>query len=236
MRKALLSLISVFLLFPAFCSASSPAIGLGSVITAMGDGAIGSGYWVSNWLRDTNARVSFDASLTTPSGRRTETADGVLRPVILINADIQDRTDGYRYYAVLISREAAELIFSGFPDSAEKRYMIYATMAETFFELYGTRMELPVFSGVRDEEAGRQVNVWVENDASGGPEAVRREEGVRLLQDLIAETEGAAALSPQDAQVQARLVALKNSRSYFENSFKPREKTWWMYYQPRGKK
>jgi len=235
MRKTLFCLVSAFLLFPAVCSASSAAITLEGVVAAMGDGSIGSGYWVSNWLRDTNARVEFDSSLKTPSESRTEVVNGALRPIILINSDIQGRTDGYRYYGVLIAGESARLILMGYPDSAEKRYMIYATMAETFFELYGTRMDLPVFSGVRDEEAARQVNVWVENDATGGADAVARAEGVKVLRDLITEAEGAAALSPQDAQAQARLAALKSSRDYFENKFKPREKTWWLYYQPRVK-
>ena len=233
MRKTLLSFLSALLLLPAVCSTSSAAISLEGVVTAMGDGVTGSGYWVSSWLRETQARVAFDASLKTPSGRGAETVGGVLRPVVLINSDIQGRTDGYRYYAVLIARESAELIFTGYPETAEKRYMVYATMAEAYFELYGTRMDLPVFSGVKDEEAARQVRVWVENDADGGTEAIARSEGAKRLGDLITEAEAAVSQSPQDPQAQARLTGLKNSRNYFENTFKPREKIWWQYYQPR---
>lgn len=226
MRKALLSVLSAFLLFPA---AASSAVSLDGVVTAMGDNTTGSGYWVANWLRDTGGTVAFDPGLKGPSGSRVDAAGGAPRPVILINSDIQARTDGYRYYAVLIARESAGLILAGFPDCAEKRYMVYATMAEAFFELYGTRMDLPVFSGVTDEEAARQVRVWVENDADGGAAEIARSGEARRLSDLIAEAEA----GPQDQQSQARLAALKKCRGYFENVFKPRERSWWLYFQPR---
>lgn len=236
------SLVLSFL-FSVPCFAASDArtplndISLESVMVAMADNGDSTGVWLVTWLRDKNAVVKFDASIQTPSAFRIEGSGKERRPVILINEDIKARTDGYRYYAALIAREAAELVHIGVPESAEKRYMINACTAEAFFELYGTRSELPVFSGVRDEELSKQVFVWVENDPDSGPEIIARRTGQKLLKTQISEAELALAQAVQDgADTQAlekKLAGLKSSKSYYENEFKGKEKYWWMLFKPQ---
>ncbi len=226
---------------PCFSAAAGKAapgdISLDSVVTAMADNSEGTGVWLGTWLRDKNADVRFDSAIAGPSAWRVEGAGKEKRPVILINENIKGRTDGYRYYAPLIAREAAELVHIGMPESAEKRYMVNACAAEVFFEMYGTRIDLPVFSGVRDEELGDQINTWVENGPDSGPEAVERRTGVKLLKTLIGETGLALAQAAQDgtdtAQLERKLAALKSSKSYYDNEFTGKEKYWWMLFQPQ---
>ena len=242
MNKTVPFFLSLFIYFPCLCAAAAPKaplldVSLDSVLVAMADNMDGTGVWLVTWLRDKNAVVKFDPSLTTPSAWRVEGAGGEKRPVILINENIKGRTDGYKYYAALIGREAGELVHIGLPESAEKRYMINACAAEAYFELYGTRMELPVFSGVRDEALAEQVNTWVENDPASGAETIAARTGVKLLRTLIGEAELALAQAAQDgadtAPFARRLAALKSAKSYYENEFKGKEKYWWMLFQPR---
>jgi hypothetical protein len=239
MRKTLLAAVAFLLMVPSFLSAATKSAEgvLEDVMVGMADGTSGSGMWVVDWLRGKNARVAFDAGLAGPSEYRAETVNGAMRPVVLINKNILGKTDGYRYYVVLIAREAANLIYLNMPDSAEKRYMVYACMGESFFEMYGTRIDLPVFSGVRDEVAGGQINVWVENDPDSGAELVSRREGVKKLNELIAAAELEAAQAQQDgvnaAQAQAKLQALRKAKLYFDNVFKPSETTWFMEHRPQ---
>lgn len=242
MNKTVPFLLPLLFSFPCLCAASPPRaplldISLDSVLVAMADNMDGTGVWLVTWLRDKNAAVKFDTSITGPSAWRVEGSGKDKRPVILINANIKGRTDGYKYYAALIGREAGELIHLGLPESAEKRYMIDACAAQAYFELFGTRMELPVFSGVRDEALAEQVNTWVENDPGSGAEVIAARTGVKLLRTLISEAELALAQAGQDGadtvQPARKLAALKSAKSYYENEFKGKEKYWWMLFQPR---
>ncbi|HNW45446.1 MAG TPA: hypothetical protein PKI19_13160 [Elusimicrobiales bacterium] len=229
------------LLFSVQCRAAAGPkaagdIGPGSVMVAMND-MNGTGSWLVTWLQDKKAVVRFDSSITTSSAWRVEGTGKEKYPVILLNENIKGRTDGYKYYAALIGREAGELVHIGMPDSAEKRYMINAGVAESYFELFGTRAELPVFSGVTDEALAEQVNNWVENDPDSGAAEIARRGGARLLKDLIGEAELALSQAVQAggevAPLERKLAALKSSKSYFENEFKGQEKYWWMLFQPQ---
>lgn len=238
MRKLSAFVVTLLLAVPAFAGApvKSDFHPSGALI-AMIDNADGSGVWLGEWLRSKNGEVRFDASLKTPSAFRIEGAGKDKRPVVLINENIKGRTDGYKYYAALIARETAEMIHIGMPESAEKRYMIDACPAEVFFELWGTRSELPVFSGVKDEALADQVWLWVENDPEGGADAAERIYGVPRLKKLIESAELALAQARQDgadtAPAERRLAALKAEKSYFDNEFKTREKYWWTLFQPQ---
>ena len=209
----------------------------GGALVAMIDNADGTGVWLGEWFRARNGEIRFDASLKTPSAFAVEGAGKEKRPVVLLNPDIKGRTDGYKYYGPLLAREIAEMIHIGMPESAEKRYMIDACPAEVFFELWGTRMELPVFSGVRDEVLGEQVSVWVENDPEGGADAIERRYGVPRLKTLIEKAQLELAQAQQDGAdagpLQKKLAALKAEQSYFDNEFKNREKYWWTLFQPQ---
>lgn len=241
MNRSVPLFLSLFLAVPCFCAASAAKapddISLGSVMTAMNDNMDGTGVWLVTWLQEKNAVVKFDASIKTPSAWRVEGTGKEKHPVILINENIKSRTDGYKYYAALIGREAGELVHIGMPESAEKRYMVNACAAEPYFELFGTRMELPVFSGVRDEALAEQVNNWVENGPESGPEEIAQRTGVKLLKTLIGEAELALAQAAQDgadtSAPERRLAALKSSQSYYDNQFKGKEKYWWMLFQPQ---
>ncbi|OGS12338.1 MAG: hypothetical protein A2234_07680 [Elusimicrobia bacterium RIFOXYA2_FULL_58_8] len=242
MKKFAPLLFSLLFAVPCFCFAAAPKaapgnISLDFVMVAMADNMDGTGVWLVEWLRAKNAVVKFDAALTAPSAWRVEGAGKEKRPIILINENIRGRTNGYKYYAALIGREAAELVHIGVPESAEKRYMINACAAEVYFELFGTRAELPVFSGVRDEALAEQVNTWVENGPDSGPSAIARQTGIKLLKNLISETELALAQAQQDgvdaAPFERRLAGFENSKNYYENEFKGKETYWWTLFQPQ---
>ena len=233
-------LVSAFLLsLSSSAAAAAPAFvpTPEGALAAMGDGGDSTGVWLAEWFRSKGGQIRYDASLPGPSAFRIEGSGKEKRPVVLLNENIKGRTDGYKYYAALLAREISEMIHVAMPESAEKRYMIYACPAEVFFELWGTRLELPVFSGVRDEALGDQVSIWVENDPEGGADAIASMQGVKRLKTLIAEEE----LKLQQAQgdgadtqaIEKRLGALRSEKDYFDNQFKNREKYWWMLFQPQ---
>ncbi|HAH32206.1 MAG TPA: hypothetical protein DCL44_07835 [Elusimicrobia bacterium] len=89
----------------------------------------------------------------------------------------------YRYLAVLIAREAGELMLSNFPESAEKRYMVASRMSETFFELGGSRIMISDIDGHSDAKVEESIRLWVENDPSGGV-YVLSQRGFKTLKDL----------------------------------------------------
>ena len=241
MKKFFPLFFSFLFCLPSFSAADSKTSGsevsLDSVMTAMADWSDGTGVWLVDWLKEKNAIVKFDASIKTPGAFRVEGTGPAKRPVILINEDIRPRTDGYKYYSALIAREAGELIHIGMPDSAEKRYMINSCAAEVFFEMYGTRSELPVFGGVRDEELAGQITSWVEDGPDSGPETIALRTGVKLLKTQISETELALSQAAQDgtdtAVIARKLAALKSSQAYYGNEFQAREKYWWSMHQPQ---
>ena len=241
MKKFFPLFLSALFALPCFSYAQTgnakAEVSLDSVMTAMADWGDGTGVWLVDWLREKNAIVKFDSSIKTPSAFAIEGTGAAKRPVILINEDIKARTDGYKYYSALIAREAATLMHIGMPDSAERQFMVNSCSAQVFFEMWGTRMELPVFSGVRDEELGDQISTWVENGPDSGADAVSFRTGKKLLKTLISETELAISQATQDgtdaAALQKKLAALKNEQAYYNKEFKQRETYWWSMHQPR---
>ena len=242
MKKTLMFLSYFLLCVPCISAAAQPNpaakdFSFESVLNAMADGGDGTGVWIVTWLREKNAAVKFDATIPGPSAFRIETDGTGRRPVILINENIKARADGYLYYAALIAREGAELIHLGMPDSAEKRYMIDSCAAEVFFEMFGARIDLPVFNGVRDEELGDQIQLWIRQGADSAPQSIARQGGYKLLDDLINETEQVLAQAAQNGAdtttLTRKLAALKSSKSYYNNEFASKEKCWWMLYHPQ---
>ena len=241
MRRALL-LSSLLALSPfgVFAAANKSADSdpiLANVVSAMADGGDGTGIWLVNWLGERNAQFLFDASLTGTTSRRIDAIAGGKRPVILLNENIKGKPTHYVYYAALIAREAAEFVNMGIPESAEKRYMVYSCMAEVYFEMFGTRADLPVIGGVRDEEAAAQINLWVENDPAGGADAVAWQGKYKKLSVLITEAEQTLAQAKQDgaptAAIEKNLDSLRKALSYYNNEFKSKETYWWTLYQPQ---
>jgi hypothetical protein len=239
MRELLFLALALFTALPAFSQQVKPKFDPQGALVAMNDNGGGTGVWLAGWFQDRKGEIRLAAGLGKPSAYLVEGSGRDKKPVVLINSDIKGRTDGYRYYAPLLAREIAEMIHIGMAESAEKRYMILACSAEVFFELWGTRRELPVFSGVHDEELGEQVSVWVENDPDGGAAEISRRFGTPRLKSLIegAEQELAAAGAAGDGAdlrpLEKKLAALRADKSYFDNEFKSREKYWWSMFQPR---
>ena len=203
----------------------------------MGDSGDGTGVWLTDWLKDHNARYQFDPSIPGTSSGRIETDGPGKRPVILINESARGDGKALRYYAVLIAREAAEFVHMGMPESAEKRYMIDSCMAEVYFEMFGTRAELPLIGGVKDEEAAAQINAWVWDGPDGGPDTIARGGKYKKLSTLIEEANLAIAQAKQDgrdqAALQRNLELLQKEQGYYTKEFNQREKYWWTLYQPQ---
>ena len=238
MRELLVSLS--FLLLPVSASASSadPSAPLYNAVIAMGDSGDSTGVWLTDWLKDHNAKYQFDASISGTSSRRIETDnDGKRAAVVLINESARGDGKAMRYYAVLIAREAAEFVHMGMPESAEKRYMINSCMAEVYFELFGTRAELPMIGGVRDEEAAAQINAWVWDGPDGGPDTIARAGKYKKLSTLIEEADLAIAQAKQDgrdsAALEKNLGFLQKEQGYYNKEFQQREKYWWTLFQPQ---
>ena len=237
MRKLLICLSFLLLPFSASASSADPSAGLYSAAVAMGDSGDSTGVWLTDWLKEHNAKYQFDASITGTSSRRIE-ADGTgKRAVVLINESARGDGKAMRYYAVLITREAAEFVHMGMPESAEKRYMINSCMAEVYFELFGTRAELPMIGGVKDEEAAAQINSWVWDGPDGGPDTIARAGNYKKLSTLIEEANLAIAQAKQDgrdtAALEKNLGYLQKEQGYYDKEFQQREKYWWTLYQPQ---
>jgi hypothetical protein len=90
------------------------------------------------------------------------------RPAVYLNPRLGSAPASCRYVAVYVAKEAAELMLKDFPESAEKRYIVSSRMAETFFELGGTRMTMSDIDGHKDVQAEAAIKLWVENDPVGG--------------------------------------------------------------------
>lgn len=217
-------------------AATAPGDGaLSGAVIFMADGGDGTGIWLTDWLNAHKAKYEFSSAITGTSSRRIESGAGGAVPVVLINENLKGDKP-YAYYAVLIAREAAEFIHIGMPESAEKRYMIYSCMAEVYFELYGTRADLPQIWGVKDEEAGAQINAWVWDGPDGGPDTIAREGKYKTLKTLIAETQLAIDQAKQDGRDAASLLKtmeqLLKEQAYYNKEFRQRETYWWSMHQP----
>lgn len=157
-------------------------------------------------------------------------------PVILLNEKLKGDGKAYAYYAVLLAREAGEFIYMNVPESAEKRYMVYACMAEVYFELYGTRIDLPVIGGVKDEEAAAQINAWVWDGPDSGPASIAREGKYKTLAALAGEARLAIEQAKQDgkdtAALEKDLSSLEKAQAYYAKEFCQQEKYWWTLYKP----
>lgn len=221
-------ILSAAILLPLISCVPARAAGdaaLSEAITFMGDSGDGTGVWLTDWLKAHRARYEFSSSIEGTSSRRVDTDAQGRVPVILINEKARGSGHAYAYYAVLAAREAAEFVHMGMPESAEKRYMVYSCMAEVYFELYGTRADLPMIGGVKDEEAAAQINAWVWDGPDSGPDAVAQGGKYKKISTLMEETSQAiaqakqagsdtAALEVQFAQLQKeRITTTRNSAS-----------------------
>jgi len=143
---------------------------LESVMVAMAD-APGTGELLVEWLRDNQAAVEFSGQA---QGRSAHAWPAGSRPAVYIDASMAQPVS-YRYLAVLVAEETAELMLKDFPESAEKRYLAASRMAEVFFELGGTRMTMDDIDGHQDARASQAIRLWVENDPSSGVALLQRQ-------------------------------------------------------------
>jgi hypothetical protein len=193
---------------------------LESTLTAMNDGPATAGLLVS-WLRDQHAVVEFSAAAQGRSshvwlaGKPAESAT----PAVYLAADLAAAPLSCRYVAVFVAREAAELMLKDFPESAEKRYIVASRMAETFFELGGTRATMGDIDGHHDEQAESAIRLWVENDPVSGV-ALLKSQGSPTLAEIRAKA------SSDDQKTAAADAA---SREFA--SFRAQEKDWLMQNQ-----
>ncbi len=234
--------ISLFalLLIPFQLNAAQPAsdaAALEGAVTFMGDSGDGTGVWLTDWLRDHRARYEFSADIAGKSSRRIDTGAAGKVPVIILNSSTKGDGNAYAYYAVLIAREAAGFIHMGMPESAEKRYMENSCMAEVYFELYGTRADLPLIGGVRDEEAAAQINSWVWDGPDSGPDSIARDGKYKTISVLQDEARTALELAKKEgrdtAALEAELDSLGREKAYYDKEFRQRENYWWTLYQPK---
>ena len=225
---------------------SAPARLIQSVLVSMNDQP-GTAEMLVGWLRGNKAVVQFsdrvqDGSVGTWLGDFTTQPQ---IPAVYVAAAAM-KPVSYRYVAVLIARETAELMLKDYPESAEKRYIVASRMAETFFELGGTRLTMGSIDGHADPKVEAGIRLWVENDPAGGVQTLKAT-GHKTLKDqesaLAAEYErlikleqaidqmlsvpndpNAPALRVELEETQARasavnvkLGAVKAAQAYYEN-------------------
>ena len=160
---------------------------LSQVLVAMYD-APGTGELLTGWLRDEKkGGAVFNDSLSGMSAGAFD--DGV--PIVSIKP-APAKPVSYRYLGALIARETAALMLADFPASAEKSYIQASRMAETYFELGGTRMDVDNIDGHQDAEVSKSINLWVENDPTGGV-SVLNKQGVPTLAQVRAKAAAEAA-------------------------------------------
>lgn len=168
---------------------------IGSVLTAMAD-APGTGELLVTWLREHKAVVDFSGQA---QGRSAHAwiggPDERALPAVYLDPGTAQPVS-YRYLAVLVAQETAELMLKDFPESAEKRYIVASRMAEAFFELGGTRMTMEDIDGHQDAAVARAIRLWVENDPTGGVPVLQKQ-GVPTLEEVRAQNSAAAVDAAQ---------------------------------------
>ncbi|MDD5629114.1 MAG: hypothetical protein PHU21_08615 [Elusimicrobia bacterium] len=158
---------------------------IGSTLVAMNDQP-GTGELLVTWLRERQAVVEFSGQA---QGRSAHAWLGAVPAVYLSPALAEPPS--LRYLAVYVAKETAELMLKDFPDSAERRYIVASRMAESFFELGGTRMTMEDIDGHKDEAAAQAIRLWVEHDPSGGVDYLKRQ-GVPTLAEVGAKSSAEA--------------------------------------------
>lgn len=173
-----------------------------SVLIAMND-APGTGEEIVQWLRGQGAVVEFSDMVTgrSLSGILLDMNTDAKTPAIYINPKYSKDPVSYRFLGVVIAKEASSLMLKGYPDSAERAYMIATSMAHVYFELGGERIRLPDFDGIEDQELADTLKIWIEN--AGDP-------GVELLAGR-----GYEPLSKLLKQAQTIKAALEKTRDEF---------------------
>jgi hypothetical protein len=160
---------------------------LSRVLVAMYD-APGTGELLVGWLRDEKkGGAVFNDSISGMSAGAFD--DGV--PIVSVKPSAA-KPVSYRYLGALIARETAALMLTDFPASAEKSYIQASRMAETYFELGGTRMDMDAIDGHQDAAVSKSIRLWVENDPTGGV-SVLNQQGVPTLAQVKAKAEAEAA-------------------------------------------
>jgi hypothetical protein len=145
---------------------SRPQRLLENVMTSMYD-APGTGEAIVQWLRDNKVAVRFKDDVPGGSSRSSR--------AIFIDSSYAKGPTSHRYLGTRIAKEAAELMLSDFPESAEKRYIVASRMAETYFELGGSRSSLPDFDGIKDPALAETLRIWIENGPQNGVETLGQE-------------------------------------------------------------
>ena len=162
---------------------AAPARLIESVLVSMNDQP-GTAEELVAWLRGHKAAVQFSARVQDASAHDwlgDFTAEPKT-PAVYLSPKAKEPVS-HRYVAVLIAREAAELMLKDFPESAEKRYIVSSRMGETFFELGGTRLTMSDIDGHKDAKVEAGIRLWVENDPSGGV-SVLKGSGSKTLKEL----------------------------------------------------
>jgi hypothetical protein len=151
---------------------------LSQVMVAMYD-APGTGELLTGWLRDEKkGGAVFNDSIPGMSAGAFD--DGV--PIVSIKPSAA-KPVSYRYLGALIARETAALMLADFPASAEKSYIQASRMAETYFELGGTRMDMDNIDGHQDAAVAKSIRLWVENAPEGGV-SVLKGKGMKSIADM----------------------------------------------------
>ncbi|MBI5244576.1 MAG: hypothetical protein HY922_12990 [Elusimicrobia bacterium] len=167
---------------------AAPVRLLDRVMIAMYD-APGTGEMIVQWLRDNRAVVEFSDLVMEGRSAHAWLGDFVpepRKPAVYITPLLLKPPVSYRLLGALIAKEGSELMLKDFPESAEKRYITASRMAETYFELGGTRIALPDFDGTIDEDAADTIRIWIENAPDSGVQ-VLKERGFKTLKEAQAD-------------------------------------------------
>jgi len=208
---------------------------LGQVLTAMRD-APGTGEKIAQWLQDNRAVVEFSDMVMKGNSAHAWLVDFVpepRKPAVYITPLLLRPPVSYRLLGALIAKEGTELMLKDFPESAERRTMVASAMAETYFELGGTRAALPNFDGTIDEESAAAIRVWVENAPDSGVQYYR-DRGYKTLGEVregLLSEQSQAADEGRSQKISRLIEAADKAQATFEG-FRQAEADWIMTHRP----
>jgi hypothetical protein len=96
--------------------------------------------------------------------------------------------------APVLARAAAEIVFAGMPDCAEKNYMIQSWEARSWIEMYGDPKTLPAIApGYEDKELAARITQWLgRGNREMALELISKATKTKIIPDLEADASTAA--------------------------------------------
>lgn len=158
----------------------APEAVLETTLVAMNDG-VEVGGLIVDFLRREQITLRFE-TMNEPSRIVPASIGG---PAVIVLSAALPRYP--RVYAPQIARRAAELMYAGMLDSAERRYMIRSLEVRAWIELGGSPSTLPVLeplNGYADKAAAARFSTWLSKDNQSALHAIGAETGTKTLPEL----------------------------------------------------